>query len=92
MERVVGASEEDEFAGRVKVERGVVQVGGFEELFGCVSVEVGEECINALSAEEGALTLVGRYVATTSLTLAVAPACPFSAPMSPIGVMLKDRR
>ena len=33
---VVGACEEEQFAGGVKVERGVVQVGSFEEL-GCVS-------------------------------------------------------
>jgi hypothetical protein len=66
-----------------------VHVGSFEELSGCVSVEVRERCINALK-KRGLLTLVGRYVATTSLTLAIGPGFPFSAPMSPLGVMLGD--
>jgi hypothetical protein len=46
--------------------------------------------VHKRAEEEGALTLVGRYVATTSLTLAIGPGFPFSAPMSPIGVMLED--
>ena len=74
VESVVGAGEEQQLARRVEIERGVVQVGRFKQLSTCQTV--GETCIR------GTLTLVGRYVAITSLTLAVAGA-PFSAPMSP---------
>ena len=82
VQRVVGAREEQQFARRVEVERGVVQVGRFKQLSTCQTV--GETCIGYT------LTLVGRYVAMTSLTLAVVGA-PFSAPMAPSVVTVSDQ-
>ena len=46
VESVVGAGEEQQFARRVEIERGVVQVGRFKQLSTCQTV--GETCIGYL--------------------------------------------